>query len=97
MDNDGNNGGDAPRRVSRNKTNLQDFLNRTKKIRRHIEFGADGAPTGEFMANFSSYLGFIVRETVPCTLHNWKHADHETIKDPLWAHMKVQFCFSSTI
>ena len=55
-----------------------------------------GAPTGEFGANFSSYLGWYLRETVPCTLMDWGDADEETIKIPVWNHMKVQFCFSST-
>ena len=91
MDNDGN-PGVAPRRRSRDKTNMQDFLERTKKTRRFIEFTDLGAPTGEFGANFSSYLGWYLRETVPCTILDWKHADQESIKDPVWNHMKVQSC-----
>ena len=89
MDNDGN-PGDAPRRNSRGKNSMQEFLDSTKDITRYIEFDANGVPTGKFGANFSSYLGCYVRETVPCTIDDWKHADQESIKDPVWNHMKVQ-------
>ena len=89
MDNAGSDGV-APRRNSRNKTNMQDFLNRTKNEKRTIEFDANGVPAGKSKSNFQSYLGWFLRETVPCTVNDWKTADKETIKDPLWAHMKVR-------
>ena len=89
MDNDGN-PGNAPRWNSRGKNSMQEFLDATKKIMRYIEFDENGAPTGVFGANFSNYLGCFVRETVPCTVENWKTADEETIKDPIWKHIKVQ-------
>lgn len=83
---------DAPRRRSRNKTNMQKFLDETKDITRYIEFLDNGMPTGKFAANFSNYLGWYLRETVPCTLQNWKQADEE-LRNRLWDNVKARLCF----
>ena len=92
----GNDGGSPPRKISRNKTNMQNFLDQTKNTRRHIEFTDEGGLTGDYAANFSNYLGCYLRETVPCTVIDWKKAD-PNLKKGVWNNLKARFRFPTNL
>jgi hypothetical protein len=58
---------------------------------RQINFATDGSPYGDQVNQFMNYICMIVRDWVPCNLHerrDIKHYDNQ-VRDKMWAEIKV--------
>lgn len=55
-----------------------------------VEFTAIGEHAGDGSATLSSFLGVLVRETVPVLIHDWRHVPND-IRDMLWEEIQVHF------
>lgn len=53
-----------------------------------VDWNAKGQPIGQNASPFISYIGVLVRMTVPITINNWRHVD-KAVKDLIWDDIAV--------
>lgn len=75
------------RKRSRGLTKMKDIaMEPGSKI--HVEFTSRGEPCGNGSVSLSSYLGPLVREHVPVTLHDWRKLGDDK-KIVIWKSIQV--------
>lgn len=73
----------------RGRTSMEHIVNRTLRGKKSVvEFNPKGVPFGKVAAEMASYIGVLVRTTVPIIVESWPKVDKD-LKNDIWESVEV--------
>ncbi|KAK9949471.1 hypothetical protein M0R45_004990 [Rubus argutus] len=75
----------------RGRTSMEHIVNRTLRGKKSVlEFNPKGIPFGKVAAEMASYIGVLVRTTVPIIVESWPKVDKD-LKNDIWESVEMAF------